>query len=79
MWLRVDPVWTDILEGRIASETSVHTGSTRRHIQEDGILHLKMYLYLTESKLCLRNYDKPVYMIAVYCENLGSKCSVSEC
>jgi hypothetical protein len=43
MWRRVDLVWTDVSEERIASifrvETSVNKISTRRHIPEHGILH----------------------------------------
>jgi hypothetical protein len=52
MWRRVDLVWTDVSEERIASIfrggksvseepvwTSVHTKSTRSHIPEGVILH----------------------------------------
>jgi hypothetical protein len=59
MWRRIDLVWTDVSDERVASiskvesprawnqlkqvaaasETSVHSKSTRRHIPEDAILH----------------------------------------
>jgi hypothetical protein len=46
MWGRVDLVWPDVTEERIASIFRVEKSaneepawSTRRHIPEDGILH----------------------------------------
>jgi hypothetical protein len=56
MWRRVDIVWTDVSEESIssilkmeairASETSVHTRSTRLYIPEDGILAFLIYAWL---------------------------------
>jgi hypothetical protein len=69
MWRSIDVVWTDVSEESIASmledfstlkmktilssETSVHTISTRRHIQKDGILQDNTYLETVSNRLTL--------------------------
>jgi hypothetical protein len=79
MWRRVDVVWTDISEERIASNFRVEksaseepawTGgcrSTRRHIPEDSILH-------SHRRENLKSYICNLYTVVKYFVSKSDDC-----